>query len=384
MDDLKEPKPNICVVTHPFDNIAGETILKCFIEILEPLSNEIFVITGTFPEQSNKKEHIIRLKCINEKDSILKRIPKFILTQIGISFDIFRECQYIDIVIFYIGARLYILPILAAKLLRKKVIVAATGSMAKIFNVSYGKKWFGVGIILSRLVGALEKINYSLSDQIFVESESAIQFLGLKNYRNKISISGTPYVDTNLFKIEKDLEKRRNLVGYIGRLVEQKGVINFVRAIPIVLKERDDVEFLIGGEGLLFNEIIAELKRNESLYKVRVTGLIPSNEFVGYLNELKLLVLPSYEEGLPGIVKQAMACGTPVLATPVGGIPDLIKDGESGFIMENNLPERIAKNVIKALEYSDLDGIVKNARSLIEKEYKYEILVEKCRDGLHK
>jgi len=263
MDDLKESKPNICVVTHPFNNIAGEMILENFIEILETLSNEIFVITGNFQKQSNKKIRIIKLKFINEKDSILKRIPKFILTQIRISSNLFREHQNIDIVIFYIGARLYIIPILLAKLLRKKVVVAATGSMAKIFEVSYGKKWFGIGIIFSGLVGASEKINFSLSNRIFVESESAIQFLELENYRNKISISGTPYVDTDVFKIEKDLEKRRNLVGYIGRLVEQKGVINFVKAIPILLKERNDVEFLVGGEGPLFNEIISELKRSK-------------------------------------------------------------------------------------------------------------------------
>ena len=265
MDDLKESKPNICVVTHPFNNIAGEMILENFIEILETLSNEIFVITGNFQKQSNKKIRIIKLKFINEKDSILKRIPKFILTQIRISSNLFREHQNIDIVIFYIGARLYIIPILLAKLLRKKVVVAATGSMAKIFEVSYGKKWFGIGIIFSGLVGASEKINFSLSNRIFVESESAIQFLELENYRNKISISGTPYVDTDVFKIEKDLEKRRNLVGYIGRLVEQKGVINFVKAIPILLKERNDVEFLVGGEGPLFNEIISELKRSKSV-----------------------------------------------------------------------------------------------------------------------
>jgi len=75
----------------------------------------------------------------------------------------------------------------------------------------------------------------------------------------------------------------------------------------------------------------------------------------------------------------AMACGTPVLATPVGGIPDVIKDEETGFILEDNSPECIAENVIRALNHPDLDRIVKNARKLIEERYTYEAAVERYR-----
>ena len=74
-----------------------------------------------------------------------------------------------------------------------------------------------------------------------------------------------------------------------------------------------------------------------------------------------------------------MACGTPVLATPVGGVPGVIKDGETGFIMENNSPECIAKNVMRALEHPNLDKIIKNARELVEKEFTYEAAVERYR-----
>ena len=104
---------------------------------------------------------------------------------------------------------------------------------------------------------------------------------------------------------------------------------------------------------------------------------IPHDKLPDFLNELKLVVLPSYTEGLPNLMIEAMACGTLVLATPVGAIPDVINDGETGFIMENNSPECIAENAIRALEHPNLEEVVKNARELVEREFMYDAAVER-------
>ncbi|HQE50035.1 MAG TPA: glycosyltransferase family 4 protein, partial [Fervidobacterium sp.] len=76
------------------------------------------------------------------------------------------------------------------------------------------------------------------------------------------------------------------------------------------------------------------------------------------------------------IMLEAMACGTPVLATPVGAIPDVIIDGETGFIMENNSPECIAENVIRALNSPDLERIAGNGRRFVEENFTFEKVVE--------
>ena len=81
---------------------------------------------------------------------------------------------------------------------------------------------------------------------------------------------------------------------------------------------------------------------------------------------------------------EAMACGTPVLATPVGAIPDVIKDEETGFIMKDNSPECIARNVIRALNHSNLEQVAQNARALVEKEFTFEKAVERYREILSK
>ena len=78
----------------------------------------------------------------------------------------------------------------------------------------------------------------------------------------------------------------------------------------------------------------------------------------------------------PTVHDYAMACATLVLATPVGAIPDVIIDGKTGFIMENNSPECIAENGIRALNSPDLERIAEEGRRFVEEYYTFESTVE--------
>ena len=162
--------------------------------------------------------------------------------------------------------------------------------------------------------------------------------------------------------------------------------MNLVEAVPLLesLKNMDrNIEVMIYGDGPLKNELNRTIQGNNLNDYVKLKGRIPSHDIVAFvLNNFKLLVLPSKFEGLPTIILEAMACGTPVLATPVGSIPEVIKDGETGFIMENNSPECIAENIVRVLEYPDLDKVTKNARKLVEEKYTYEAAVGRYKEIL--
>ena len=381
---MNSKRHNIGIIANPTADEGKNVYLAKTIEIFKPLTNEIFVIDGDFPEVSDKKIHIIKIKADLKREPMLIRSIKLIMTQLRFSFNLIKISKKIDIVIFFSIAN--IIPIILAKLMRKRTIVITGGSASKLAHKVYHGGLFGInGFVFPLILKTLENIGLILSNRVAVESESAVEFLGLERYRDKISIISNMYLDINKFKIKKDLDSRRNLIGFISRLEEGKGIINFVKAISLVSKERDDLEFLIGGDGQLFNEIRNELENNKELNnKVELTGWIPHDVLPEYLNELKLLVFPSYSEGLPNIVSESMACGTPVLATPVGGVPDLIKDNVTGFTLENNSPDRIAKNIMRALNYPDLDRVVKNARRMIEKEYTYEAAIERYKKMLEK
>jgi glycosyltransferase involved in cell wall biosynthesis len=133
---------------------------------------------------------------------------------------------------------------------------------------------------------------------------------------------------------------------------------------------------LIVGDGPLKESIDASLVEEKLSDRVDLSGWIVHDDLPKYLNQLRLLVLPSYTEGLPNIMIEALACGTPVLATPVGAIPDIIRDGETGFIMEDNSPECIAENVLRILYSPDLERVAENGRNFVKRNFTFDKTVE--------
>ena len=356
-------KPNIGIVTVPIIE-AANIPLSNLIEIVYPLSNNLYLITGNDGYTFFKEDERIHVYGIRHEKgkNIITMVAKHIYAQLKISYILFKLRGGIDFYIFFFGEDRLVLPMLTVKLLDKE---------AKIISASPDHTIKFAKDIPHRILKHLVHINRSLSNRILLYSENLINEWDMEKYKNKILIAHRHFLDFNKFKIKKQLDERDNLVGYIGRLSEEKGVLNFVKAISEILKGRDEIKFLIGGDGELRDEIERFLDEENLNERVKLVGWIPHDKLPDYLNKLKLVVLPSYTEGLPNIMLEAMACGTPVLAMSVGGIPEVIEDGNTGFILENNSPECIAKNVIRVLNYQNLDKIVENARRLVEKEFTY-------------
>ena len=113
-------------------------------------------------------------------------------------------------------------------------------------------------------------------------------------------------------------------------------------------------------------------------------GWIEYEDIPDFLNTLKLIIVASHNEGGPMTLVEAMGCGTPALATSVGFVPDMIRDEQTGFMLEDSTPECIARNVIRAIGHADLNEISKQARDLIQEEYSFDAVVAYCHDALLK
>lgn len=339
-----------------------------------PLSNELYIVTGNAGYDFFKKDMRIKTYGIyhHSRENIVARVIYFILAQVKLSYLLFKLRHNIDLFILFIGGEGLILPMVTIKLLKKSVILSLAG-----YSIKFSEKES------FKILDYLSNINLLFANTIFIFSERLIKDWNLQKYRNKITVAPMHFLDVNRFKCTKMYPERGNLIGYLGRLSEEKGIINFIESIPIILNRKSDLEFVIIGDGDLRSEVETFLIENNLLKKVRLIGWIQHEELPSYLNALKLVVLPSFTEGLPNVMLESMACCTPVLASPVGSIPDIIKDNDNGFLMENNSPKCIVENVFRALESPHMEQILRNARELVKANFTYEKPVESHEKILH-
>lgn len=359
---------NIGIVTFPASGPNKNTLLQ-LIELLIPLSNELHVITGNEAYTDLEYSDVMSYGVFHSKGkNKFSQILNYFLTHMKISFCFLKKSKNADIWIF-MGAETLLVPILISFILRKKTILVLGGSAENEYKMKVTKdKVDGYVPLL------FKKISLFLADYIILYSPILIKKWNLSGYRQKILIAHRHFLrigDNN----PRIFSERKKIIGYIGRLSKEKGVMNFVKAMPDILKICD-VKFLIGGDGPLLTEIQDYIKRHNLENKVTLVGWIPHDEIYKYLEQLKLLVLPSYTEGLPNIALESMAFRTPVLATPVGAVPDILDDGKTGFIMDNNSHECVVTNIVRVLQYKDTEMLTENAFNLIKSEYSYESTVK--------
>jgi glycosyltransferase involved in cell wall biosynthesis len=137
------------------------------------------------------------------------------------------------------------------------------------------------------------------------------------------------------------------IVGAAGRLSPEKGFNVLVAAAERVLQFDRSVGFLLFGEGPCREQLVKQ---------IQAAGLAGSFVLSGFRNDLDrflpffdVLALPSFTEGLPNVVLEASAAGIPVVATAVGGTPEAVEDGVSGFLVPPGDPEALAERLLDAV-----------------------------------
>jgi len=359
--------------------------LASLIPLVEPSVENIFIITNRdgLPESQfgSNVRFVGDVACPNAGAPILSTVFSELRAQIQTARYLASISNEIDIILWRGRSSTFVIPLLLARIKNKKSILLLESKGSALVSKAYtGPLGIG-GFILSRIYSVIQRITYSLSDRLVVNVPGLLKESWLAKYGGKVFPYPAPIrFITHDFKISTRLSQRQLKIGYIGRMSTEKGVLNFVKAIPLICSKMNEVEFFLAGGGPLLHQVERELAIPISQNQVIVHDWITHDELPTYLNQLKLLVLPSEYEGLPTIVLEAMACGTPVLATPVGAIPDIITDGETGFIMEDNSPECIARHVVRVLKYPDLDKISENGVAVVDKEYRYEVLRSRYRD----
>lgn len=354
------------IVNFPLGKSGLTPPLLNLIKIVKSFSDEVYLVTAGETNGKLRYDEEIDLKFIKHKrqSNIFLRILWYMKLQFEISYSLFKLRNDYYSVIFFIGGEGLILPALISKIFKKELITVLAGFPAKISQIKRDP--------LSKMMDLLSKSVFKVSDKIVVYSKSIIVERQLQKYEKKLFVAHRHFIDKNKFKAIKTFNRRENIIGYVGTLNELKGTKNLIKAIPQFLKNQNNFKFVFIGDGPLLNEINTYIDEKKLKNNVFIEGWVQHDELPIYLNEFKLLILPSYTEGLPNVIIEAMACGTPVLTTYVGAIPDIIKDNHNGFIMTDNSPKCIERNIIRAIKSPEINTIIENANFLVEKEFDFE------------
>ncbi|WP_072968971.1 glycosyltransferase family 4 protein [Thermoanaerobacter uzonensis] len=155
------------------------------------------------------------------------------------------------------------------------------------------------------------------------------------------------YEETTLnLKEEFNLSEDSFIVGSVARLIPAKGVQDLIKAASIL--KNVNAYFFVAGDGP-FREELQKMIDSLNL-KGRFFLLGYRNDIPSFLRNLDVFVLPSHEEGFGISVIEALSEGVPVIATKVGGIPEILKDGIEGILVEKESPEGLAKAIEKLLK----------------------------------
>lgn len=155
------------------------------------------------------------------------------------------------------------------------------------------------------------------------------------------------------------------VIGVVGRLSEQKDPITTIKVFNEVYKENKDVRLMYVGSGDLEEEVMEYAKANNLAQLVTITGWIDKAE--KYIPAFDIAILPSKWEGFGLALIEYMACNKPIVASNVGGITDIIKTENSGFLIEVGNVKEFANHIIRYIKDRELYCKVSNYN------YKYSI-----------
>lgn len=119
---------------------------------------------------------------------------------------------------------------------------------------------------------------------------------------------------------------------FVGRLTEVKGPTLLLQAARELMRRGADFELVLGGDGPLRAALESGIRQAGLTGRVRITGWLDATAVQGLLRDARCLVLSSLSEGLPVVAMEAMACGRPVIAPHVAGLPELVRPGENGWL----------------------------------------------------
>lgn len=205
------------------------------------------------------------------------------------------------------------------------------------------------------------------------------EYYGIKSFvvPNGINLEKFEGLSKTELRVKLCIGQDEKIITFIGRLHPVKGVRYLIQAMNLIKDREPNAKLLLIGDGQDRVSLSEEVKKSNLESFVTFLRQIPSQNIPDYTIASDVFVLPSLSEGFPLTVLEAMASGLPVVTTKVRGLPEIVTEGENGFLVEPGNPEQLAEKISLLLENKELRLKMSLNNREKAKQYSWENVVEK-------
>lgn len=216
---------------------------------------------------------------------------------------------------------------------------------------------------------------FDTADAVIVLSKS------WKKFVQTFSVNPHVYILYNGSSLNKFSGKIQNnskiIVLFMGRLGQRKGTYDLLQAFGKAIKIIPDLQLILGGDGDVdqVREMVSKMGLRDH---VTVPGWISGEEKARIFKSCDIYVLPSYNEGLPGSILEAMAVGVPIISTPVGGIPETVIENRNGFLINPGDVDSLYEKIVKLGQNRKLrEKMGSESQKIIKEKFEIECIVDR-------
>jgi glycosyltransferase involved in cell wall biosynthesis len=189
-------------------------------------------------------------------------------------------------------------------------------------------------------------------------------------------------LDIKLFHPSRN-KKEDDLLLYLGRITPVKGLHVLLQSLHYLQKP---IRLVIIGpadhSSKYYNDIVNLIEKENKIgrHKVEYLGVVPLEEAIEFYQKATIFILPSFWEAFPVVLLEALSCETPVITTPVGGNPEVIRNFENGVLVPVNNPLKLAEAVNFMLDNKDnITKMGRKGRELVTKNFSVEVIAKRLR-----
>ncbi len=174
------------------------------------------------------------------------------------------------------------------------------------------------------------------------------------------------FIDTYPKILHKEQSKVLR-IGILANIFKRKGYFDTIPLTKILMEKGIEIKYIIGGVDKTNGTFLKELEKEKLLSYFKFKGYV--SDKVQFFSEIDVFFLPSYLEGLPTVILEAMMFEKPIVASNIGGIPEVITDGETGYLFNPGNVDGFATGIINLLNEEQKEKIIRNAKRQVEEKF---------------